>query len=123
MSPVAIAKVGASSVPSVTPCNNAPASRFNQPASELYRLASKRYLRTKAVPNKTVRLRKSLRASNEENWLFQSVQRKKNENSQWNKPRSGKTELKACAEAKKMVTNIQMCATFVSGGKSLRTHS
>src|SRR5688500_3449811 len=68
-----------------------------------------------AVPKSTTRLRSKRRASNEENWLFHSVHRKKNENSQCSKPRSGSTELKAWAEAKKSVSNNQMFETFSNG--------
>ena len=50
-----------------TPCNSVPAIRFSHPPSGLYRLASSRCLRTKAVPKSTARLRKSLGGSNEEN--------------------------------------------------------
>src|SRR5687767_3785485 len=75
-------------------------------------------LRTKAVPKSTTRLRNRRRASKDENWLFQRVQRKKNEKSQCNKPRSGRTELNACADAKKRVSRSQMWLTFRSGGWS-----
>src|SRR5687767_15216613 len=68
-----------------------------------------------AVPKSTTRLRSKRRASNEENWLFHSVHRKKNENSQCSKPRSGSTELKAWAEAKKSVSNSQMFEAFSNG--------
>src|SRR5918995_6956684 len=68
-----------------------------------------------AVPKSTTRLRSKRRASNEENWLFHNVHRKKNENNQCSKPRSGSTELKACAEAKKSVSNNQIFEAFSNG--------
>src|SRR5688572_24788118 len=79
-------------------------------------------LRTNAVPKSTTRLRNRRRASKAENWLFQRVQRKKNEKSQCNKPRSGSTELNACADAKRRVSRSQMWLTFHSGGCCAAIH-
>ena len=86
-----------------------PAIFFAHPPSGEKRLARNICFKKNAVPNSTARLRSNLRASNEENWLFQSVQRKKNEKSQKRSPRSGNTELKACAEAKKSVSSVRTC--------------
>ena len=54
--------------------------------------------------------------------MFQSVHRKKKEKSQKSKPRSGSTELRACADAKKSESKVSACETFVSGGWSDVSH-
>src|ERR1700750_986386 len=71
-------------------------------------------LTTKAVPKSAARLRRSLRASNVENWFCHRVQRKKNESIQRRSPASGRTELNACADAQKMHASVSACETFES---------
>src|ERR687890_2395330 len=83
-------------------------------------------LTTKAVPKSAERLRSRRRASNEENWFCQSVQRKKNESIQRRSPASGSTELNACADAKKSDASVSACETFsraVSSEESQRPSS
>ena len=57
-----------------------------------------------------------------ENWLFQSVQRKKKENSQCSRPSSGRTEFMTCADAANRARSVRMWAVFWSTGRPPRAY-